>query len=126
MPLYEYQCTKCGHRFERIQKFSDPAIETCPVCGGQVEKLLSAPAFTFKGTGFYITDYKSKESGESKEPRESGKSKDSGESKESKDSKESAKSKDVGATEKPAAKADSGGDSSKAAPAAPVKPAKSE
>jgi putative FmdB family regulatory protein len=60
MPLYEYQCTKCGVRFEKIQKFSDPLVDTCPTCGGKVEKLLSAPAFTFKGTGFYITDYSRK------------------------------------------------------------------
>ena len=57
MPLYEYQCEKCGHRFEKIQKFSDPPIETCPKCGGAVHKLQSAPAFQFKGTGWYVTDY---------------------------------------------------------------------
>jgi putative FmdB family regulatory protein len=57
MPLYEYQCDACGHRFERIQKFSDPPIETCPTCGGSVQKLLSSPAIQFKGSGWYITDY---------------------------------------------------------------------
>jgi putative FmdB family regulatory protein len=57
MPLYEYKCEACAHRFERIQKFSDPPVETCPQCGGQVRKLLSAPAIQFKGSGFYITDY---------------------------------------------------------------------
>lgn len=57
MPLYEYQCEACGHRFEIIQKFSDPPVEKCPVCGGQVQKLMSAPAFQFKGTGWYVTDY---------------------------------------------------------------------
>ena len=57
MPLYEYKCEACAHRFERIQKFSDPPIETCPQCGGAVRKLLSAPAIQFKGSGFYITDY---------------------------------------------------------------------
>ena len=57
MPLYEYQCDACGHRFEKIQKFSDPLIDTCPKCGGHVHKLFSSPAIQFKGSGFYITDY---------------------------------------------------------------------
>lgn len=63
MPLYEYQCDSCNNRFERIQKFSDPPIETCPVCGkGPVRKLLSSPAIQFKGSGWYITDYAKKSS----------------------------------------------------------------
>lgn len=57
MPLYEYQCDACGHRFEKIQKFSDPPIAVCPECGGPVQKLLSSPAIQFKGSGFYLTDY---------------------------------------------------------------------
>lgn len=57
MPLYEYQCDACAHRFELIQKFSDPPADTCPKCGGVVRKLLSSPAIQFKGTGWYITDY---------------------------------------------------------------------
>ena len=57
MPLYEYECGGCGHRFERIQKFSDPPITECPKCGGAVQKLLSSPAIQFKGSGWYITDY---------------------------------------------------------------------
>ncbi len=61
MPLYEYQCEKCHHRFEKIQKFSDPAPEHCPSCGaGPVVKLPSSPAIQFKGTGWYITDYAKK------------------------------------------------------------------
>jgi putative FmdB family regulatory protein len=60
MPLYEYQCTKCKHRFEKIQKFSDPEVKKCPECGGKVEKLLSAPAVQFKGSGWYVTDYANK------------------------------------------------------------------
>ena len=62
MPLYEYQCKKCGHRFERIQKFSDPLVKKCPECGGAVEQLLSAPAVQFKGSGWYVTDYARKSS----------------------------------------------------------------
>src|ERR1700704_3389686 len=57
MPLYEYACDACGHRFEKIQKFSDPLEDTCPKCGGPVHKLMSWPALQFKGSGFYITDY---------------------------------------------------------------------
>ena len=75
MPLYEYQCDSCGHRFEVIRKFSDPPLETCPKCGGHVSKLIASPAFQFKGSGWYITDYAKKDSG--------------GGSKESKDAKES-------------------------------------
>src|SRR5687768_17117098 len=63
MPLYEYQCESCDHRFERIQKFSDPPPDACPACGGPVKKLLSSPAIQFKGSGFYITDYAKKSSG---------------------------------------------------------------
>ena len=57
MPLYEYQCDDCEHRFERIQKFSDELVKACPSCGGSVRKLLSSPAIQFKGTGWYVTDY---------------------------------------------------------------------
>ena len=61
MPLYEYLCDACGHRFEKIQKFSDPPIEECPNCGKrEVRKLLSSPAIQFKGSGWYITDYAKK------------------------------------------------------------------
>ena len=63
MPLHEYECEACGHRFEVIQKFSDPPIETCPKCGGKVHKLISSPAFHLKGTGWYVTDYARKDSG---------------------------------------------------------------
>jgi putative FmdB family regulatory protein len=57
MPLYEYQCDQCAHRFEVIQKYSDAPIDVCPKCAGPVKKLLSSPAIQFKGTGWYITDY---------------------------------------------------------------------
>ena len=61
MPLYEYECDACGCRFEVIQKFSDPAVESCKECGkGPVRRLLSSPAIQFKGTGWYITDYAQK------------------------------------------------------------------
>ncbi len=57
MPLYEYECNACAHRFEVIQKYSDAPIEVCPKCGGAVNKLFSSPAIQFKGSGFYLTDY---------------------------------------------------------------------
>jgi len=60
LPLYEYLCPKCG-RFELIRKFSDAAVTKCPTCGAEVQKLLSAPAIQFKGTGWYITDYARKD-----------------------------------------------------------------
>ena len=62
MPLYEYECDSCGHRFEVIQKFSDAPIDKCPKCGSTVHKLMSSPAIQFKGSGWYITDYARKES----------------------------------------------------------------
>jgi putative FmdB family regulatory protein len=71
MPLYEYQCQKCGHRFERIQRFSDPLVKKCPECGGKVEQLLSAPAVQFKGSGWYVTDYAKKSSAGSSSKSES-------------------------------------------------------
>ena len=63
MPLYEYECTVCGHRFEVIQRFSDAPIAECQKCSAPVVKLLSAPAIQFKGTGWYVTDYAGKNSG---------------------------------------------------------------
>ena len=58
MPLYEYKCTACAHRFERIVKFSDAPLTTCPQCGlNAIEQLISAPAVQFKGSGWYVTDY---------------------------------------------------------------------
>lgn len=88
MPLYEYECESCHHRFERIQKFSDPPIETCPVCGkGPVRKLISSPAIQFKGSGWYITDYAKKSSADAGSTNSSGsggeKKKESGEKSES-------------------------------------------
>src|SRR6185437_8326098 len=57
MPLYEYKCQSCGKTFEVIQKFADEPLKIHSECGGAVERLLSAPAFHLKGTGWYATDY---------------------------------------------------------------------
>ena len=57
MPLYEYRCLSCGERTEVLQHIGDAPLKECPHCGGAVEKVLSAPALQFKGTGWYVTDY---------------------------------------------------------------------
>ncbi|HEY6413275.1 MAG TPA: zinc ribbon domain-containing protein [Edaphobacter sp.] len=69
MPLYEYECTQCHERTEKIQKFSDPEITTCPHCSGHLERVLSAPAVAFKGGGWYADGYgnaKPKSTGDTK------------------------------------------------------------
>jgi len=78
MPLYEYECSACGHQFEVIRKFSDPPEDKCPKCGGPVHKLQSAPAFQFKGTGWYVTDYAKSGQSEKKEKAAPDSKKDSG------------------------------------------------
>ena len=64
MPLYEYECGKCGKRFEVIQKFSDEPLKKCKFCKGPATRLVSSPAFHFKGTGWYVTDYARKSTGD--------------------------------------------------------------
>jgi putative FmdB family regulatory protein len=60
VPIYEYLCQACAHRFEIKQKFSDPPVESCVRCGKSVSRLISAPAIMFKGSGWYVTDYSDK------------------------------------------------------------------
>jgi putative FmdB family regulatory protein len=60
LPLYEYRCKQCGHQFEKIQSFSAPEETECPVCHGEIERLISAPAIQFKGAGWYVNDYAAK------------------------------------------------------------------
>jgi putative FmdB family regulatory protein len=95
MPLYEYECKKCGHRFEKIQKFSDRMVKKCPECGGQVEQMISAPAVQFKGTGWYVTDYAKKTSS----PGSSGNSDPSSKEKKDDKSKSDGASKDSSSKE---------------------------
>ena len=59
MPIYEYECTKCNAHTEAFQKLSDKPLTKCKKCGGRLEKVLSAPAIQFKGSGWYVTDYAS-------------------------------------------------------------------
>ena len=63
MPLYEYECVKCGHRFEKIESASASTTKKCPRCGAKAQRLLAAPAIQFKGSGWYVTDYAGKGSG---------------------------------------------------------------
>ena len=101
MPLYEYQCKKCGHRFELIQSFSAPDARECPVCQGEAERLISTPARAhFKGSGFYSTDYAAKPAGSAK----------SGDGSSGSDSASNTSDKggtDKGSADKPAAKTES-------------------
>jgi putative FmdB family regulatory protein len=101
MPLYEYECAKCGERFEVIAKFSDAPLQVHESCGGTVKRLLSAPAIQFKGSGWYITDYarsgKADPSSDKKADKKAeaeSKAKASSESKGESDSKPKAESKD--------------------------------
>jgi putative FmdB family regulatory protein len=77
VPLYEYRCKQCGHQFEKIQSFSAPDEKECPVCKGELERLISAPAVQFKGSGWYATDYAGK--GGSKGPAKPAESSNGGE-----------------------------------------------
>ena len=86
MPNYEYLCQKCGHRFEKIQKFSDAMLKKCPECGGKIEQVLSAPAVQFKGSGWYVTDYAKKSSALPASGSDSEAKADSGKDSGSKDS----------------------------------------
>jgi len=93
MPNYEYLCKKCGHRFEKIRKFSDKQLRTCPECGGVIEQVISAPAVQFKGSGWYVTDYPKKGAGSAALSSSSSSEGDSGtkETKETKDAKDTRK-----------------------------------
>ncbi|HOQ72385.1 MAG TPA: zinc ribbon domain-containing protein [Smithellaceae bacterium] len=60
MPIYEYQCRKCGKQFEAFQGITEPDLKTCRFCRGKVQKMMSLSSFSLKGTGWYATDYKGK------------------------------------------------------------------
>jgi putative FmdB family regulatory protein len=132
MPLYEYQCDGCGHRFEVIQKFSDPLVDTCPKCGSPVRKLMSSPAIQFKGSGFYITDYAKKDytaatkadkdTKDTKETKDTKDGKEGKDTKESKDTKETKSDKTTSATSTSSASTSDSASSSASSPStAPAK-----
>ena len=124
MPLYEYQCGRCG-RFEIIRKFSDAPLTVCPTCGKEVQKLFSAPAIQFKGTGWYITDYARKSPGGEKSGEKGGeKSKDGGSSKAAPSSPDAGASKD-GSKDKGTTPSSSTGSSSSETSSTSTKTAKS-
>jgi putative FmdB family regulatory protein len=103
MPLYEYLCKKCGHRFEEIKKFSDKQPKKCPECGGVIEQVISAPAVQFKGSGWYVTDYAKKGAGSASSSSSSSSEGDSSsaELKEAKDPKDGKGSKETKKDDKP-------------------------
>ncbi len=105
--MYEYECTACKHRFERLQKFSDEPAKVCVRCGAPVIRLLSSPAIQFKGTGWYVTDYGKSGSGSDGKKDTDGK-RESKETKDSAESKPAAADKSSTSSEAPASsKADS-------------------
>jgi putative FmdB family regulatory protein len=98
VPLYEYLCDACGHRFEQIRKFSDPPVDTCPKCGEhKVQKLFSSPAIQFKGAGWYVTDYAKKSSAgsDTAEAKDTKETKDAKDAKDKKDTSEKKETKDT-------------------------------
>jgi putative FmdB family regulatory protein len=122
VPLYEYQCKQCQHRFEKIQSFSAPEEKVCPECGGEVERLISAPAIQFKGAGWYVNDYagrgKAPSSGGSDSSKEGSSSNEGGKNASAKSSDTSSKSEsgksDSGSKSNPGAASSTSGSSSAA------------
>ena len=135
MPLYEYECDVCAHRFELIQKFTDPPPAACPKCGSAVTKLLSSPAIQFKGSGFYLTDYGRSGSKTDSANAKSGKNEGgstgnsdskSSESKSSESKSSDSKSSDGGSSAKSDSSSSSGSSDSSSKPAKPAAPAKAD
>jgi len=93
MPLYEYECKKCHHRFEKIQTFSAKHVKKCPECGGPIEQLISAASVQFKGSGWYVTDYAKKSAPGSSPGSNGDSSKDSGKDSDKSEPKGEGKSK---------------------------------
>jgi putative FmdB family regulatory protein len=99
MPIYEYECKKCKAHLEAFQKLNDKPLVKCRKCGGRLEKLLSAPAIQFKGSGWYVTDYAGK-SGKSESSKEEKSSEKKTETK-AKDSSPAVKSSEKTSSSKP-------------------------
>ena len=132
MPLYEYECTKCGEKIEVIRSFSDPPLTVCPNCGGVLVKLLSSPAFQFKGSGFYLTDYgKSGSAGDragekAEEKKEKEKTSSKGEEEKAPSASSGGDARGSGASDSSKGKKDGGSDAARSSPAAPPSPAPSK
>jgi putative FmdB family regulatory protein len=105
MPLYEYRCQSCGRQIEALQKVDAPPLTTCKECGGELQRLISAPAFQFKGEGWYVTDY-------ARKGKKDAGAKDAGE-KSGGGGKEKGAEKGGAAKETKTGKGDGGGSSSK-------------
>jgi putative FmdB family regulatory protein len=120
MPTYDYECEACGHKFEKFQSMSAPHLRKCPKCGKNklVRLIGTGSGMIFKGSGFYITDYRDKSYSDKAKAESGGGSTDSKEAKDSKESKES-KESSSGDSKKPETKTE-------AAPAAAPKVEKSE
>lgn len=112
MPIYEYQCQECGKRTEMLQRLADAPLTVCPHCNGPLKKLISSPAFQFKGSGWYATDYARKGGsgasssgegggGEKGEKSEKGKGDDGGGAKSEKSESSESSAKLVSSTSKP-------------------------
>ena len=101
MPIYEYECGKCGKTIEVIQKMTDKPLKKHESCGGPLTKLISASGFQFKGTGWYVTDYPKKSS------RDSSRNGDSSEKSGGKDEKSKDEKSKSGATKSDTSKSDS-------------------
>lgn len=93
MPFYEYQCSNCGHKLEELQKMSDPPLENCPACGKNTLKRLigTGAGLIFKGSGFYLTDYKKTKSSSPEITSKTDKSKPAKETSPKKEKKDSKK-----------------------------------
>jgi putative FmdB family regulatory protein len=123
MPLYEYECKKCGHRFEKIQLYSAKMVKKCPECGGQVEQMISAPAVQFKGSGWYVTDYAKKSSSPGSSGGDSG-SKDKDKEKKDEKPKSDSGSKDSSSKDSASKESSSKDSSSKESSSAKESPRK--
>ena len=106
MPLYEYECVKCDRRTEKIENVNGPHLKKCPHCGGRVERMLTAPAIQFKGSGWYVTDYAGKKASSA----ETGATAGSGNSEKS-DSKDSSKDSSKESAKESSSKESSGKES---------------
>jgi len=106
MPIYEYECLQCGKRTELLQRMNDAPLAACPQCGGKVKKLISSPAFQFKGSGWYVTDYAGKKGGGTEAKSET---KGEGESKAEKKEEKKEKKEAVAETKSSSGSGSSGG-----------------